>query len=85
MRTFVLVGVSCTLFTSGLMSSCVVQILQRVPNNYETDLIYPIVAAAAKLAGLDYKTADVCQQTSLKVRRTSELCTLLARIKVEMR
>ena len=48
-------------------SCCCVQILQRVPNNYETDLIYPIVAAAAKLAGLDYHTADARQQTSLKV------------------
>ena len=43
------------------------QILQQVPNNYETDLIYPIVAAAAKLAGLEYHTADADQQTSLKV------------------
>jgi alanyl-tRNA synthetase len=44
-----------------------VQILQRVPNNYETDLIFPIVAAAAKLAGLDYHAASEQQQTSLKV------------------
>ena len=43
------------------------QILQRVPNNYETDLIYPIVEAAAELAGLDYRTASAREQTSLKV------------------
>ena len=43
------------------------QILQRFPNNYETDLIYPIVAAAAKLAGLNYRTASAREQTSLKV------------------
>lgn len=44
-----------------------VQILQRVPNNYETDLIFPIVATAAKLAGLDYHSASARKQTALKV------------------
>ena len=44
------------------------QILQRVPNNYETDLIFPIVAAAARLAGLDYHAASEREKTSLKVR-----------------
>jgi len=54
------------LLQTTLLLLCV-QILQQVPNNYETDLIYPIVAAAAKLAGLNYRTADARQQTSLKV------------------
>ena len=43
------------------------QILQCVPNNYETDLIFPIVAAAGKLAGLDYHSASPGEQTALKV------------------
>ncbi|CAL5229400.1 g12718 [Coccomyxa viridis] len=52
---------------TGMGLERVAQILQQVPNNYETDLIYPIVAAAAKLAGLDYHSADAHKQTSLKV------------------
>lgn len=41
--------------------------LQSVLNNYETDLIYPIVSKAAELAGLDYHTANPAAQTALKV------------------
>ena len=48
-----------------------------MPNNYEIDLIYPIVAAAAKLAGLDYHTADARQQTSLKVTHHTYYCWYL--------
>jgi alanyl-tRNA synthetase len=40
---------------------------QGVPNNYETDLIYPIVSKAAELAGLDYRSAPPAAQTALKV------------------
>ena len=54
--------------TLWFMAVCCAQILQRVPNNYETDLIFPIVAAAAKLAGLDYHAASEQQRTSLKAR-----------------
>eukprot|EP00879_Flechtneria_rotunda_P010587 GHRR01011067.1.p1 GENE.GHRR01011067.1~~GHRR01011067.1.p1 ORF type:complete len:947 (+),score=379.68 GHRR01011067.1:1433-4273(+) len=43
------------------------QILQAVPNNYETDLIFPIVAKAAELLGIDYATAPPAQRTALKV------------------
>lgn len=43
------------------------QILQGVPNNYETDLIFPVVAAAARLAGLDYAAAEPKQRAALKV------------------
>ena len=43
------------------------QILQQVPNNYETDLIYPLVTTAAALAGVDYQQLDDRGQTSLKV------------------
>jgi alanyl-tRNA synthetase len=41
---------------------------QDVPNNYETDLIFPIVAKAAELAGIDYAAAPPAAQTALKVR-----------------
>lgn len=42
--------------------------MQGVPNNYETDLIYPIVSAAARLAGIDdYHNAPPAAQTALKV------------------
>lgn len=40
---------------------------QRVPNNYETDLIFPIVSAAAALAGINYHAADEATKTALKV------------------
>ena len=41
--------------------------LQGVPNNYETDLIFPIVQRAASLAGVDYHNADNTIKTALKV------------------
>jgi len=28
--------------------------IQGVPNNYETDLIFPIIKTAAEIAGIDY-------------------------------
>jgi len=39
----------------------------QVPNNYETDLIYPIIARAAELANVNYTTADDRDKTYLKV------------------
>jgi tRNA synthetases class II (A) len=41
--------------------------VQGVPNNYETDLIRPILDAAAAAAGLDYGTAPESAQAALKV------------------
>ncbi|MCT0208739.1 alanine--tRNA ligase [Synechococcus sp. CS-1332] len=52
---------------TGMGLERMAQILQKVPNNYETDLIYPLVEAAAALAGLDYPALDTRAQTSLKV------------------
>jgi alanyl-tRNA synthetase len=43
------------------------QILQKVPNNYETDLIFPIIESAAKIAGIDYYKSDEKTKISLKV------------------
>ncbi|KAF5841375.1 tRNA synthetases class II (A)-domain-containing protein [Dunaliella salina] len=52
---------------TGLGLERVAQILQGVPNNYETDLILHIVDKAASLAGVNYATADNATKTSLKV------------------
>jgi alanyl-tRNA synthetase len=43
------------------------QILQGVPNNYETDLIFPIIKKAAEIAGIDYTQSDEKTKVSLKV------------------
>lgn len=52
---------------TGLGLERMAQILQQVPNNYETDLILPIISSAAKIAKLDYAKADEKTKTSLKV------------------
>jgi len=52
---------------TGMGLERMAQILQRVPNNYETDLIFPLIEAAAALAGLDYHRLESKAQTSLKV------------------
>jgi alanyl-tRNA synthetase len=52
---------------TGLGLERMAQILQKVPNNYETDLIFPIVQTAAKLAGIDYTKANESTKVSLKV------------------
>jgi len=52
---------------TGLGLERMAQILQRVPNNYETDLIFPIIETAAGLAGLTYGQCDAATQVSLKV------------------
>ena len=52
---------------TGMGLERMAQILQRVPNNYETDLIYPLIETAAGLAGVDYRGLDEKGQTSLKV------------------
>ncbi|MDM7936103.1 MAG: alanine--tRNA ligase [Cyanobium sp. CZS 48M] len=52
---------------TGLGLERMAQILQGVPNNYETDLIYPLIETAATLAGVNYRQLDARGQTSLKV------------------
>ncbi len=52
---------------TGLGLERMAQILQQVTNNYETDLIFPILKTAADLAGIDYPKADEKTKTSLKV------------------
>ena len=52
---------------TGMGLERMAQILQDVPNNYETDLIFPIVQTAAEIAGIDYFSSDEKTKTSLKV------------------
>ncbi|BDA68920.1 alanyl-tRNA synthetase [Calothrix sp. PCC 7716] len=52
---------------TGMGLERMAQILQQVPNNYETDLIFPIIKTAADIAGIDYSTADEKTKVSLKV------------------
>ena len=52
---------------TGMGLERMAQILQKVPNNYETDLIFPIVQSAAEIAGIDYHNSDEEVKVSLKV------------------
>ncbi|MCP9851208.1 alanine--tRNA ligase [Cyanobium sp. Morenito 9A2] len=52
---------------TGLGLERMAQILQAVPNNYETDLIFPLIERAGALAGVDYHALDTKGKTSLKV------------------
>lgn len=52
---------------TGMGLERMAQILQKVPNNYETDLIFPIIETAAKIAKIDYHKSDENSKTSLKV------------------
>ena len=53
---------------TGMGLERMAQILQGVPNNYETDLLRPIMDRAAELAGIKYDEAGEDAKTSLKVR-----------------
>ena len=52
---------------TGLGLERMAQILQSVPNNYETDLIFPIIKTAAEIAQINYTEADEQTKVSLKV------------------
>jgi alanyl-tRNA synthetase len=52
---------------TGLGLERMAQILQQVPNNFETDLILPIIQTAASIAAIDYSQADEQTKISLKV------------------
>jgi alanyl-tRNA synthetase len=52
---------------TGMGLERMAQILQQKPNNYETDLIFPIIKTAAKIAGIQYTKADEATKVSLKV------------------
>ncbi|KAL3383222.1 hypothetical protein AABB24_002629 [Solanum stoloniferum] len=52
---------------TGLGLERMARILQKVPNNYETDLIFPILEKAAELANVSYALADDSTKTKLKI------------------
>ncbi|MEM1395433.1 MAG: alanine--tRNA ligase, partial [Cyanobacteria bacterium P01_H01_bin.150] len=52
---------------TGMGLERMAQILQQVPNNYETDLIFPIIEKAGEIAGINYSKSDEKTKTSLKV------------------
>jgi alanyl-tRNA synthetase len=52
---------------TGMGLERMAQILQQVPNNYETDLIFSIIKTAAEIAGIDYTSSDEKTKVSLKV------------------
>lgn len=52
---------------TGMGLERMAQIIQKVPNNYETDLIFPIIQSAAEIAGIEYANSDEKTQVSLKV------------------
>lgn len=52
---------------TGLGLERLARILQKVPNNYETDLIYPIIEKAAELANISYALADDRTKMNLKI------------------
>jgi len=52
---------------TGMGLERMAQILQKVPNNYETDLIFPIIQTAAELAKIEYSSAAEQVKVSLKV------------------
>lgn len=68
---------------TGLGLERMAQILQRVPNNYETDLILPIVDKAAQRAGLQYASASATQKTDLKVQPLMS-CRTVDRVRVSV-
>ncbi|MEM9980728.1 MAG: alanine--tRNA ligase-related protein, partial [Cyanobacteria bacterium P01_D01_bin.2] len=52
---------------TGMGLERMAQILQAKPNNYETDLIFPIIKTAAEIAEVDYFAVDESAKVSLKV------------------
>ncbi|WP_036902120.1 MULTISPECIES: alanine--tRNA ligase [Prochlorococcus] len=57
---------NCNIDT-GMGLERMAQILQDVPNNYETDLIFPLLTHLANLLGVNYQTLDDKTKVSYKV------------------
>ena len=52
---------------TGMGLERMAQILQNKNNNYETDLIFPIIEKATKISNICYSSANSYQQTSFKI------------------
>ena len=52
---------------TGMGLERMAQILQKKKNNYETDLIFPIIEKASQLSKIDYFSANSSQKASLKI------------------
>ncbi len=52
---------------TGMGLERMAQILQKKPNNYETDLIFPIIQKICEIANIDYFAADDKNKISLKI------------------
>jgi alanyl-tRNA synthetase len=52
---------------TGMGLERMAQILQGKPNNYETDLMYPLLAKTAEISGQDYEAATEQTKVSFKV------------------
>ncbi len=52
---------------TGMGLERMAQILQKKKNNYETDLIFPIIQRASEISNIDYFSADEKTKISLKI------------------
>ncbi len=52
---------------TGMGLERMAQILQKKKNNYETDLIFPIIQKASEIANIDYFSSDESTKISLKI------------------
>ena len=52
---------------TGMGLERMAQILQKKNNNYETDLIFPIIEKASEIANIDYFSSDERTKSSLKI------------------
>lgn len=66
---------------TGLGLEWMARILQKVPNNFETDLIYPIIEKASELAHVSYSVADDSTKTKLKIKWGSYACCCVSHIR----
>ena len=57
----------CRNIDTGMGLERMAQILQKKKNNYETDLIFPIIEKASSLANLNYFTSTDANKISLKI------------------
>ena len=62
-----LTDLKCKNIDTGMGLERMAQILQRKSNNYETDLIFPIIQKVSEIANIDYFSSDERIKTSLKI------------------